>query len=142
MLHLQDMAKQGQQTQKLTVTERLPSFINGPCQLTVTYSIEAKDDYYLIHMQTAGELVIVCQRCLCEFSSQYANQTTIAVCRSEERAEQILELYECIVSSNWQVDLVELVIDELHLYAPQFHAEIEDCGSEINEILTGKIETY
>ncbi|KTD34201.1 metal-binding protein [Legionella moravica] len=142
MLHLPELAKQGQHIQILTLTDRLPAFISGPCQLTVTYSIEAKDDYYLIHMQTTGDLVVICQRCLCEFPSHYNNQTTLAVCRSDERAEQILEFYESIVSSNWQVDLLELVVDELHLYAPQFHPEIEDCGSEVNDILTGKIETY
>lgn len=139
MLHLQEMAKHGQQVQTLVLAERLPVFIVGPCQITATYTIEAKDDYYLIHLATDGELTVICQRCMQEFSCPYTNQTVIAVCRNDERAEQLLEFYECFVSSNWQVDLSALVIDELHLYAPQFHAEIEDCDREINEILTGKI---
>ncbi|CAM2897653.1 YceD family protein [Legionella worsleiensis] len=141
MLHLPELAKQSQQIQTVTVHERLPSFIHGPCQLTVALSVEAKDDYFLLHLHTNGVLQVICQRCLSEFPSSYDNKTTVAVCRSDERAEQILELYECVVASNWQVDLLELVVDELHLYAPQFHTEIEDCSSEVNDILTGKIET-
>lgn len=142
MLHLPEMAKQGQQTQIVTVTERLPDFLIGPCQLNVTYRIEAEDDFYLIHQHVTGELSTLCQRCMQEFFNPYDNQTIIAVCRNDERAEQLLEQYECIVSSNGQVDLQELVIDELHLYAAQFHPEISDCDSEVNQILTGKIETY
>ncbi len=142
MLHLQEMAKQGQQTKTVKLMERLPSFITAPCQLTVNYHVQADDDYYLIHLETSGELTIHCQRCMQELPMQYNNQTTIAVCRSDERAEQLLEFYECVVSTNWQVDLVELITDELYLYAPQFHPEIEDCDSEINQILSAKIDTY
>ncbi|WP_298624320.1 YceD family protein [uncultured Legionella sp.] len=142
MLHLQEMAKQGQHIQNIIINERVPSFITGPCQLTVTYRVEAEDDFYLIHLHTAGKLNLICQRCLQEFAHPYENNTVIAVCRSDERAEQVLESYETIVSSNWQVNLTDLIIDELHLYAPQFHPEIKDCDDEINDILTGKIDTY
>jgi uncharacterized protein len=142
MLHLQELAKQGRQNQTLIVSDRLPAFLNGPCHLDLSYAIEAEDDFYLIHLSVKGQLSVVCQRCAQEFASSYDNQTTIAVCRTDERAEQILEQYESVVSANWQIDLMELVIDELHLYAPQFHNEISDCDSEINQILTGKSETY
>ena len=139
MLHLQELAKQGQQIETVTINERLPGFLHTPCELKVTYQVEAEDNFYLMHLRTIGELNILCQRCMQEFNFLYDNQTLIAVCRSDERAEQLLELYECIVSTNWQVDLLELIIDELHLYAPQVHPEIDDCDSEINKILTGKI---
>lgn len=142
MLHLPDIAKQGQQVKTVRVEERLPAFLNSPCQLNVTYHVEAKDNYYLIYLKVAGDLEIICQRCMQEFSLVYENDTVIAACRDDERAQQLLELYECIVATNWQVDLDNLIIDELHLYVPQFHPEINDCDKEINEILTGKIETY
>jgi uncharacterized protein len=135
MLHLPEMAKQDQQTKIVTVNDRLPNFLIPPCHLNVTYHVEAKDDYYLISLRVSGDLNSTCQRCMQEFSLSYDNQTTIAVCRSEERAEQMLEHYECIVSPNWQVDLEELIIDELHLYAPQFHPEINDCDSDVNQYL-------
>lgn len=142
MLHLPEMAKQDQQSKVVTIDERLPNFLIPPCHLNITYHVDAKDDYYLIHLQVVGNLNIACQRCMQEFPLSYDNHTTIAICRSDERAEQLLEYYECIVSSNWQVDLEELIIDELHLYVPQFHPEINDCDNEINQFLTGKIETY
>lgn len=138
MLHLQELVKQGEHRQDLTITERVPNFITGPCNLVVHYRVEAEDDFYLIHLHTEGLLTVICQRCLLEFINAYENKTTIAVCRSDERAEQVMELYECIVASNWQVDLRELIVDELYLYVPQFHHAIEDCDDEVNNILTGK----
>ena len=142
MLYLQELAKQDAQQKQITVMERLPSFVAAPCQLNVGYQVEAKDDFYLIHLTVQGELTIICQRCMHEFQLSYKNPTTIAVARSDERAEQLLEQYECIVSTNWQVSLEDLVIDDLHLYAPQFHQEIKDCDQEINQFLTGKDESY
>ena len=142
MLHLQEMAKQGQQTQVVVLKERLPAFVSIPCHLNAVYRVEARDNYYLIHLKTSGELSTVCQRCLQELNGSYENQTLIAVCRNDERAEQLSEFYECIVSSNGQVDLNELIVDELHLYAPLFHSDMEDCGNEVNEILIAKKGTY
>lgn len=138
MLHLQELVNQGQRVQELAVCERLPRFLVGPCPLTVTYAVEAQDDFYILHLQTTGTLIGMCQRCMQEFSIPYKNQTDIAVCRSDARAEQLLEQYECIVSSDWKIDLMDVVIDELHLYAPQFHPSTQDCGDEIQEILKGK----
>lgn len=140
MLYLQDLAKQDQQHKKICVTERLPSFIVAPCSLDVAYQVEAKEDYHLIHLKVSSTLTINCQRCMHEVQLDYNNATTIASARNEERAEQLLEQYECIVSSNWQVSLEDLVVDELHLYAPQFHPEINDCDEEINHFLTEKNE--
>ncbi len=142
MLHVSELAKQGKQTKVIKIEERLPSFIISPCQLNVTYFTEAEDDFYLLHLNVVGNLNVICQRCTQQFCIPYKNETTIAVCRSDERAEQVLEQYECIVSSNWHVDLNELITDELHLYAPQFHPDISDCDSEINQFLAKKDEPY
>ncbi len=142
MLHLQEMVKHGQQNRTVILGERLPSFIKSSCQLDITYHVEAKEDFYLIHLHVKGDLPIQCQRCLDEFNFPYDNMTVVAVCRDDEKAEQILEHYECIVSANLQVSLEDILIDELHLYAPQFHPEINDCSSEINQILAGKNEFY
>jgi uncharacterized protein len=135
MLDLPKIAKQGQQISSVILVDRLPGFVKDPCHLRATYNLESKDDFYLIHLSVAGDLIITCQRCMEEFNLSYDNSTILAVCRNDERAEQLLEYYECIVSSNWQVDLEELIIDELHLYVSPFHPEISDCDSKINEIL-------
>ncbi|HRD70068.1 MAG TPA: metal-binding protein [Legionella sp.] len=142
MLNVQDLAKQNHQTKTITLLERLPGFISPPCHLTAQYTVEAKDDFYLIHLQVVGDLTVICQRCMLEFNLPYDNSTIIAVCRDEDRAEQLLEQYECIAASNWQVDLNDLVIDELHLYVDQFHSQIEDCDEEVTKILKKQIETY
>lgn len=142
MLYLQELAKQGVQQEQLTVAERLPHFIVAPCQLEVVYNVEAKEDFYLIHLKVQGALTCICQRCLHEVQLSYENPTTIAVARNDERAEQLLGQYECVVSSNWQVNLDDLVADDLHLYAPQFHLETKDCDQEINEFLIRNEESY
>jgi uncharacterized protein len=136
MLYLQELAKQGQQSKTVTLTERVPHFIATPCELNVNYHVETREDFYLINLEVRGELTLLCQRCMDDFNYSYENNTIIAVCRDDARAEQLLERYECIVASNLQVSLEDLIIDELHLYAPQFHPEIEDCGNEINQFLT------
>ncbi|RUR12152.1 DUF177 domain-containing protein [Legionella sp. km772] len=142
MLYLQELTKHGSQNQHLNLSARLPSFLASPCQVNVTYQVEAKEDFYLMHLVVSGELTVTCQRCLNAFNLIYNNPTTIAVARDDERAEQLLEHYECIVSSNYQVNLEDLVIDELHLYVPQFHEETKDCDGEVNQYLTGKTESY
>lgn len=143
MFRLQEMVKQaGPQTKTITLSERLPHFVLSPCDLRVTWQVEAKDDFYLIHLHVSGALHLQCQRCLDEFDYPYDNNTILAICRNDERAEQLLEHYECIVSKQLQLSLDDLIIDELHLYAPQFHPEITECNSEINQFLTGKNESY
>ncbi|MFT4058426.1 MAG: metal-binding protein [Legionella sp.] len=142
MLHLQELVKHGQQSQKVTLSERLPHFVTAPCTLNISYRVEAKSDFYLIYLHVNGLLHLQCQRCLEEFDYTYDNDTVIAVCCSDERAEELLELYECIASPHFQVRLEDLIIDELHLYALQFHPEITDCSSEINQFLTRKNNSY
>lgn len=142
MLYLQELSKQGLQKQTITLSERLPKFLMGPCQLETGYEVKALEDFYLIHLHVKGLLSLQCQRCLDEFDFPYDNQTVIAVCHNDERAEQILDRYESVVSSNYQLSLEEVLIDELHLYLPQFHLKTSDCSSEINQILAGKNEFY
>jgi uncharacterized protein len=140
MFRLQELAKQGQHTKTLTVSERLPHWVTSPCDLAVAYHVEAKEGFYLVHLHVHGALHLQCQRCLDEFNYLHDNNTNIAVCRDDERAEKLLEHYECIVAPDFQVSLEDLIIDELHLYVPQFHPEVTDCSSEINQFLSGKSE--
>lgn len=142
MLHLQDLVKQSERTAMVMLNERLPLFFNAPCNLEVTYHVDSKDDYFLINLKVHGELNLICQRCMQEFQYPYDNSTEVAVCRNDKRAEELLEFYECIVAPTLQVSLEELIIDEMHLYAPQFHPDMNDCGSEINQILSSKYDTY
>ncbi|MGC1182886.1 YceD family protein [Legionella sp.] len=142
MVFLQEMVKQGHQTKIVTIKERLPNFIIAPCTLYVHYQVDVKEDFYLVRLHVNGEVSLQCQRCLDNFNYLYDNNTVIAVCRDEQRAEELLEHYECVVSSSLQICLEDLIIDELHLYAPQFHLQITDCSQDINQFLTEKNDSY
>lgn len=141
MLYLQELARKGQQQQTLTIEERLPAFIQGPCVVDLVYSVEAKDNFYLINLSVTGDLNIVCQRCMEEFIFPYDNKTQVAVCATDERASLLMESYECIVAPTWKVEVKDLVVDELYLYAPQFHAHYDECGSGIKQFLQENNET-
>lgn len=140
MLYLHDLAKQNQQVQTVSLNERLPSFIIPPCSVQIAYSVQAEHDFYLLQLHVQGKLHSVCQRCLGEFDSHYDNSTQIAVCSTDARAEKLLEHYECIVAPNMKIDLYELVTDELHLYALQFHPDSKDCDSAAQAILKGEAD--
>lgn len=136
MLHLHELAKQSSQERQVTLESRLPAHVISPCVLKVTYQVKAFDNYYLLKLETQGDLHLVCQRCLQAFDYAYINASQIAICQTDERANQLQEQYECIVSPHYQVQLSELITDELHLYSPQFHSEMKDCGSDILRILS------
>lgn len=136
MLHLHELAKQSSQESHITLESRLPAHVISPCVLKVTCQVRAFENYYLLELETQGHLRLVCQRCLQAFDSVYINASQIAVCQTDERANQLQDQYECIVSPHYQVQLSELITDELHLYSPQFHPETKDCGSDILRILS------
>jgi uncharacterized protein len=142
MLHLHELTAQETYHKKLSITERLPRFISVPCDVAVAYAVEKKEDFFLMNLEVLGAITVTCQRCLEEFSLSYHNLTTIAVVQNDERAEQLLEHYESIVSPNWEVFLDDVVVDELHLYAPQTHTEHNDCAEEIKQFLIEKSEFH
>jgi uncharacterized protein len=142
MLYLQELAKCNQQRKTITLEERLPHFVSEPCRLDVCFQIELRDDFYLAHLHVGGLLHLQCQRCLEEFDYSYDNHTIIAICQQEARAEELLTHYECIVAPDLQVRLEDLIIDELHLYAPQFHPDPKDCSNEFKQFLAEKNGTY
>ncbi|KTC78228.1 YceD family protein [Legionella brunensis] len=125
-------AKTGVEQATLELHERLPAHINPPCVTHCQFSIESQNNYYLLNLTVNSMLTITCQRCLKEFNYQYVNNTTLAICHSDEIAEKLMEQYECVISEDGHVNLNELITDELHLYVPELHPEISDCDSEIN----------
>lgn len=128
-------AKEGPQQIKIELDQRLPARIASPCVVNCQFDVKAMDNYYLLTLRSEAMMRISCQRCLDEFSHHYVNQTELAVCNSEEMAEKMLEQYESIVSERNEVDLVELVTDELHLYAPEFHSSTKECDNEASKFI-------
>ncbi len=123
------------QQAKLTLQDRLPTHINPPCMLNCQFKVTAMASDYLISLQVNADLSITCQRCLQEFLYHYSNQTELAVSRSEERAEKLMDHYEGIVAPNGEVNLAELLTDELHLYTPKYHPQLSDCDEEISRFI-------
>jgi uncharacterized protein len=117
---------------QLKLSERLPSFIVSDCTLDCEYLVQQFPDYYLLKLDVSGMLTIQCQRCMGVFIYPYDNHTVLAICRDEVTAENLMEQYECIASSENEVDLVSIVTDELHLYAPEKHAELIECTSKMS----------
>lgn len=135
MLNLVETVKQGPRLEILHLTERLPRFLISPCIMRVSYHAEVKDNVYLLHLDVSGVLNVICQRCMENFAAPYQNKTTLAVCADETEAQRLLENYEPIVAPRGQVNLEDLTIDELYLYAPSFHPMVTECDERINNLL-------
>ncbi|KTC92919.1 MULTISPECIES: YceD family protein [Legionella] len=132
--------KEGPQQVKIELDQRLPARVGSPCVVNCKFDVKAFDNYYLLTLRAEAMITINCQRCFDEFSHHYVNQTELAVCNTDEMAEKMLEQYESIVSEHNQVDLVDLVTDELHLYAPEFHSSTKECDNEASKFITKEQE--
>ena len=122
-------------TISLEIQERLPSHIEGPCLLTCGFSVKNCVDYYLLSLKTTGPLRIICQRCLQTFVTAYEHEMQLAVCDSEPAAEQLMNDYDSVVAKYNQIDLVELLTDDLHLYSPVSHPDSKECDTIIDKFL-------
>ncbi len=133
---LKTYAKQaGSQTVTIRVQERKPERVSAYCELTCVFKVEACSDYYLLTLDVSGALEIVCQRCLGDFKHAHINQTKLAVCANEAVAETLMASYECIVVKDYQVDLIDIVTDELHLFLPEKHPDFAGCDREISDLI-------
>ena len=124
--------------QKITVNlhERLPVFVNSACELSCEYQVERNDNYYLLSLRVAGEVDIICQRCLKVFVHPYHNTSQLAVCNDDNNAQALMEHFECLVSIANQVDLTEILTDDLYLFVPQIHPHLSECDSEISRLIS------
>ena len=133
---LKTYAKQaGSQTVVIRVQERKPERVSSPCELTCVFNVEACSDYYLLTLDASATLEITCQRCLAGFQHEHTNQTKLAICANEEVAETLMASFECIVVDNFQIDLIDIVTDELHLFLPEKHPDIAGCDLEMSGLI-------
>lgn len=125
---------------RLQLLDRLPERVHYPSEVTFAYNVSSQDSYYLLTLEVRADLTVTCQRCLQPFQNDYCNQTTLAVCTNEQIAERLMEQWECIVASDNEIDLVEILTDELHLYAPEKHENYADCNGEMRQWIADKEE--
>jgi uncharacterized protein len=129
------LAGMPKQILELELNQRLPVNIEPPCQLRCTYQVFDHESYYKLTLEVESNLTIICQRCLQSFKYSYKNNTNIAICSTEALAEKMLHEYETIVSENALVDLKEVLTDEMHLYTPKNHIDIEACSKDVSQYL-------
>lgn len=133
---LKTHAKQtGSRTVAIRIQERKPARVSTPCELTCVFQVEAYRDYYLLTLDVKGSMEVACQRCLANFQQDYTNQTILAVCSNDAVAETLMASHECIVAKDHQVNLVDIVADELHLYLPEKHADYSECDLETSGLI-------
>ncbi|NDH67405.1 MAG: hypothetical protein EBY22_05765 [Gammaproteobacteria bacterium] len=121
---LKTLAKQSHPVQlTVEVNERLPYYIQAPCVLTCEVAVQHERRYYVLNLKSSGQLIINCQRCLQDFAYAYNHKSEVAICESDEIANQLMSSMDCMVQSDDDLDLLEIVTDDLHLFSPEKHDE-------------------
>lgn len=128
MHSLKTLAKQDEPS-KVTVTikDRLPYFIQAPCEVCCEFRVEKKPDYYYLTLRVTATLAMTCQRCLDSFEYAYDHLSELAICPSEEVAEQVMSSLDCMVNTEDDLDLIAIATDELHLFCPEKHENLLEC---------------
>ncbi len=111
----------------LDLEQRLPYYIQGPCQVVCDVAVRRESRYYVLRLKVQGELVLNCQRCLHEFTYPYEQMSEIALCPTEDIATQLMNTMDCMVHAEDDLDLTAIVTDELHLFCPEKHSDPRDC---------------
>jgi uncharacterized protein len=114
----------------VAITERLPDHIPNSCELNCDLDVEPASNYDLITMHTKGDFKVICQRCLNDFQYTYQHQTQLAVCKNDADAEKLMPNFDCIVAQDSVINLTDILTDDLHLFVPVFHANMNECHQE------------
>jgi uncharacterized protein len=113
----------------LLINNRLPKHIEKVDRVFFYYTLEKFKEYFILILEVNAELIIECQRCLQNFEYNYRNVNNFAICKSEAVAEKLMNDYEPIVSMNNELDLLEIITDDLHLFCPEVHVNLAECTS-------------
>jgi uncharacterized protein len=114
----------------ITLNNRLPSWVQSPCQINCTIKITSCGNFYLLNLTMDAVLHITCQRCLSTVHSPFHHTTELALCFNEEKANDLMTMYDTVVVESDELNLDDLLTDELHLFAPEIPHEIEVCHIE------------
>ena len=133
---LNTQAKQGSPGHAdIDITERLPVYVRAPGHINCRYQVKKLDNYYLLIVDSTGDLTVVCQRCNQLFNYHYHHKTELAICDSDSMAEQLLEQMESVVIKNFKINLVDVLTDDLHLFVPEKHDDINLCHPDARDYL-------
>ena len=107
--------------------DRLPAWIRSPCSLTTVVKIEEQAKHYRLSFRLQGTIAICCQRCFEWVDYTYTHQNNIVVlsCDAELVRHSLDE--DCIVANAGEINWLDVVTDELHLYAPEIPHARSEC---------------
>ncbi|NBX84093.1 MAG: metal-binding protein [Gammaproteobacteria bacterium] len=115
---------------KVILEDRLPSFVIEPIEMTFSYEVEKEGPLNLLTIHEKAYPKIQCQRCMEECSQPFEHTSQIAICSSDEIAQQYQSSYDLIVASDFILEINDILIDDLHLYLPNFHKKIDQCHAK------------
>jgi uncharacterized protein len=114
--------------QTVLLKERLPFIVDKPVELSFSYTIENKGDFYLLQLEEEANIHLICQRCTDEWIYPYHQMHKLAVCADEKAAQKYQTLYDVLVFSDLNVDIDEVLVDNLHLFLPENHEKVDQCN--------------
>lgn len=119
---LKTLARQAEPIQlTVEVKERLPYYIQAPCELHCEVLVQPGRHYYVLNLRSRGQLLIHCQSCLQDFAYDFDHTSELAICNNEEVANQMMTSMDCMVQAEDDLDLLEIATDDLHLFCPERH---------------------
>ncbi len=119
----------------VTVQERLPFFVQKPVDLDCVFQVQFHNNYYLFLLQSEGTIDLTCQRCLGSFAHTLKMDLKLAICQQESMRPHLETRYDCIINTDDELNVVELITDELHLSLPEKHLDSMDCDKNISQYI-------
>lgn len=107
-----------------TLDERLPTHLKTPVLLQCQFSKTKLQNIPILILQISGPLTILCQRCTKFFDHHYESETKLALCSTDDMAARLMETMEVVVADVNNINIIDIITDEIYLYAPEKH---ENC---------------
>jgi uncharacterized protein len=118
------------EVQQVVLDERLPEFVADSFPMNFQYQIEDRGEFYLMKLKEFASVPAHCQRCGERWLCDYQNEVELAICPSEQVAEKYQSLYDVIVVPDLILDIKDVLIDNMHLFLPNKHLEVEKCNQD------------
>lgn len=112
---------------KIVLNERLPAHLAAPLEVDCQYKLRPESDFFLLDLSIKALLRFECSRCGEAIEREFAHTSLLAVFSSETRAAELAQEYDAVVAEQGELDLTQVLLDELILYAPERHDNLADC---------------
>jgi uncharacterized protein len=135
---LQELAERGTQEQFRLSADQLPRLKlvlvadqPGEIELQVGFSAAA-DGHPLLHITLAGQLGLVCQRCLHRMEWALDLATQLDLLASEADVETLVDPFDSVVVDEQGLQLLSVVEDEILSALPisAMHKSKQECGPQ------------